>query len=89
MSLAPAIAELRNPGGLHAFAGRVASALLRYEAWLDERAARRVLYSMNELALADIGLTHPDFVSPPEQGSAGSRSGSVAGTSRRGWRHVT
>jgi uncharacterized protein YjiS (DUF1127 family) len=76
MSLTPAIAELRNLGALQSLARRFASPLLRYEEWLDKRAARRVLYSMNELALADIGLTHPDSVgSADRRPAAGSRSG--------------
>jgi uncharacterized protein YjiS (DUF1127 family) len=68
MSLTPAIAELRNLGSLRALAGLVASPLLRYEAWLDSRASRRALYHMNELDLADIGLTHPDFAESPAVG---------------------
>ncbi|PVE24745.1 hypothetical protein DC522_08975 [Microvirga sp. KLBC 81] len=34
--------------------------LLRYEAWLDRRRNARVLYSMDDRALADIGLSRAD-----------------------------
>lgn len=36
------------------------SLLLRLEAWLDARAGRNALYSMDERALHDIGLTSAD-----------------------------
>ena len=34
--------------------------LLRFEAWLDNRAGRNTLYTMDERALHDIGLTSAD-----------------------------
>ena len=40
--------------------GRLLDLLLRYEAWLDARANRRVLYSLDDRTLADIGLTRDD-----------------------------
>jgi uncharacterized protein YjiS (DUF1127 family) len=34
--------------------------LLRYEAWLDRRRSARVLYDLDDRALADIGLSRAD-----------------------------
>ena len=34
--------------------------LLRYEAWLDRRRTSRILYRMDDQALADIGLSRAD-----------------------------
>ncbi|WP_445502650.1 DUF1127 domain-containing protein [Microvirga sp. G4-2] len=34
--------------------------LLRYEAWLDRRRSARVLYNLDDRALADIGLSRAD-----------------------------
>ena len=40
------------------------SLLLKVEAWLDARANRRVLYGLDDRALADIGLTRDDVGAP-------------------------
>ena len=40
------------------------SLLLRLEAWLDRRASREALYSLDERALHDIGLTSADVEGP-------------------------
>jgi uncharacterized protein YjiS (DUF1127 family) len=34
--------------------------LLRYEAWLDRRRTSKVLYELDDHALADIGLSRAD-----------------------------
>jgi uncharacterized protein YjiS (DUF1127 family) len=34
--------------------------LLRFEAWLDRRASRKVLYQMDDHMLSDIGLSRAD-----------------------------
>lgn len=34
--------------------------LLRYEAWLDQRRSARVLYGLDDRALADLGLSRAD-----------------------------
>jgi uncharacterized protein YjiS (DUF1127 family) len=34
--------------------------LLRYEAWLDRRRTSRILYQLDDHALADIGLSRAD-----------------------------
>jgi uncharacterized protein YjiS (DUF1127 family) len=43
--------------------------LLKVEAWLDARANRRVLYSLDDRTLADIGLTRDDVDRFDEEGS--------------------
>jgi uncharacterized protein YjiS (DUF1127 family) len=67
---APAIAELRSPGVLGRLGQTLAFPLLAYNEWLDKRAERRALYSMNELALADIGLTSPDLAGSQGRGAS-------------------
>jgi uncharacterized protein YjiS (DUF1127 family) len=54
-------AELRHEVRHAGVAAAVSRLIERYETWLDDRAARRALYAMNEQGLADIGLSHPDF----------------------------
>lgn len=34
--------------------------LLNVEAWLDDRASRRAMYSLDDAALADLGLSRTD-----------------------------
>jgi uncharacterized protein YjiS (DUF1127 family) len=41
--------------------GMLLQFLLRFEAWLDRRSSRRVLYQMDDRALADIGLSRADI----------------------------
>ena len=65
----PATAELRSLGALSRLGQTLALPLLSYNEWLDKRAERRMLYSMNELALADIGLTSPDIEGGHERGA--------------------
>ena len=49
--------------------GPLMGLLLKVEAWLDARANRRVLYSLDDRTLADIGLTRDDVDRFDEEGS--------------------
>jgi uncharacterized protein YjiS (DUF1127 family) len=61
MVTATATVNLRSVPSLKA--PNLLSLLLRFEAWLDARAGRNALYSMDERALHDIGLTSADVES--------------------------
>ena len=65
MSRMYAPAEFRHFASMPSASGWVLRHLLRVEAWLNARAARRVLYHMDERSLADVGITHPDFADRP------------------------
>jgi uncharacterized protein YjiS (DUF1127 family) len=59
MFASPAIAELsfpfaRRPGG------GLLRLLLQLEAWLDARTSARALYSLDDSALSDLGLSRSD-----------------------------
>ena len=64
MILPVAIAELRRAAATSG--GRLMRHLLALEARRDARASRRELYRLDDRALADIGLTHPDFAERPK-----------------------
>jgi uncharacterized protein YjiS (DUF1127 family) len=60
MVTATATVNLRSFAPSHQARPTFLSLLLRLEAWLDNRAGRNALYSMDERALHDIGLTSAD-----------------------------
>jgi uncharacterized protein YjiS (DUF1127 family) len=61
MATAITAVNLCHQGAAPRQGGQWLRLLLRLEAWLDARASRRVLYLMDERALADIGLTRFDL----------------------------
>ena len=69
MALASAAANLFHTPAKPHRAGPLMSLLLKVEAWLDARANRRVLYSLDDRTLADIGLTRDDVDRFDEEGS--------------------
>lgn len=60
MVTATAAINLRSPAPAHVVRPTVLSLLLRVEAWLDARNGRNALYSLDERALHDIGLSSAD-----------------------------
>ena len=59
MFASPAIAHLSFPSVLPRRGGLLRS-LLQLEAWLDARRSARALYSMDDRALSDLGLSRSD-----------------------------
>lgn len=54
----PALAHLSHPFALPARG--VLKLLLQIEAWFDARSSARALYSMDDRALSDLGLSRSD-----------------------------
>jgi uncharacterized protein YjiS (DUF1127 family) len=61
MITATAPGNLRSFAPAHRTLPSLLPLLLRLEAWLDRRASRNALYSLDERALHDIGLTSADM----------------------------
>jgi uncharacterized protein YjiS (DUF1127 family) len=61
MTFGPAVADLRHFSTWQPRRRRLLDLLIRFEAWLDARASRRTLHSLDDRALADVGLSRSDL----------------------------